>query len=329
MRKRGRKERAASGRNAGHGRVVPVLTGLLALLLCFSGCGGERAGGKLKVAVDIFPLADFCRRVGGEHVEVEVLVPPGASPHTYELTSGQMKYLSEADLVVVNGLGLTPWAEEVMARAGNPNARFLKAGEAVPVSRLLPAAGGVEDGGQGEESGRVEEVYDPHVWLDPQLAAFMVRSVEEALAGIDPGHAASYRAGAERFLEELEELDREIAETTASFARREFISFHSTWTYFARRYDLRQVGLIEEQPGKEPSLGEIASLVDLAQSRGVTAIFAEPQFNPRVAEAVAEESGGRVGVWILDPLGDPADPEKDSYPSLMRHNLRVMGEALD
>lgn len=275
------------------------------------------------MAVDIYPLADFCRRVGGERVEVEAMVPPGASPHTYELTAAQMRYLSEADLLVVNGLGLTPWAEDTLARAGNPGALVLKAGEAVPESQLL-APPGVE----GEDAVEEEAVHDPHVWLDPRLAMDMVRAVGEAMAAVDPPNAAAYREGAEGFVRELERLDREIAEAVSSFGHREFISFHSTWAYFARRYGLDMVGVVEELPGKEPSLGEVASLVELASSRGIRAIFAEPQLNYRVAEMLAEESGGRVGVYVLDPLGDPSDPERGDYLSLMRYNLDVMRQAM-
>ena len=299
--------------------VVAALPALLA------GCaGGEAGDGKLKVAADIAPLADFCRQVGGDLVVVETMVPPGASPHTYELTSGQMRFLSEADVLVTNGLGLTPWAEEVLGKTDNPGLVAVVAGEAVPQEDLIPvvAAAGGEDG--HEEHG----AYNPHVWLDPHLARHLVEAVRDGLVRADPGDAAVYRANAEEYLAELASLDRAIAAEVASFESRKFVSFHSSWTYFARRYGLEQAGVIEELPGKEPSAGEIAELVEVVRGMGVRVIFAEPQFSPRTAETIAEESGGEVVVRVLDPLGDPGNPETDTYLEMMGHDLEVMGEVL-
>lgn len=309
---------------------VPLLAWILFAGLFLPACGGGRTdGGRIKVAVDIVPMAQICRSVGGEWVEVEVLVPPGASPHAYELTTEQMRFLSEADMLVVTGLGLIPWEEEILSRIGGKGLAFIKAGEEIPAGELV-AAGETHHGGEAEE--QVEEgehgTSDPHVWLDPVLVRYIVVAVRDGLAKIDPQHASSYEANAASLLEDLEALHEEITRRTAAFSRREFIAFHSSWTYFARRYGLKQVGVIEERPGKEPSAGEIAELVMLAREKGVGAIFAEAQFSARVAEAVAEESGGGVRVWMLDPLGDLGDPEKDDYCALMRYNLSVMEEAL-
>ncbi len=314
------------------GRAAFLATFLILAAHLLSGCGGNSPGGeKVRVAADIVPLAMICRQVGGEHVEVEVLVPPGSSPHTYELTAGQVGFLAEADLLVVNGLGLVPWAEDVHSRVGNPDLVVVEAAEAVPRDELLPASVEErEEGEQGEdrEEGREHALYDPHLWLDPLLAGYIVDAVEEGLIRVDPGRAGYYRERAARLRAEMNSLHEEIRRRTASFTRREFISFHASWTYFARRYDLRQAGVIEELPGKEPSAGEIAALVDMAVSRGVGAVFAEVQFSPRVAEAIAEESGGKVRVWVLDPLGDLDDPRKGDYCSLLRYNLGIMEEAL-
>ncbi len=308
---------------------------VMAALLQPAGCGTDWNGtGRLEVAADIVPMADFCRAVGGDMVEVELLVPPGASPHTHELTTGQMRFLAGADVVVTVGLGLTPWAEEVFAKAGNPDLEIVVAGEAVPPSSLVPA-GGVATAGHAddekEEGGDAEcdaGSSDPHVWLDPELVVYMVEAIRDAFIDADPANAEAYRENAAGYAEELARLDGDIARATAELTHRGFISFHSSFTYFARRYGLEQVGVIEEQPGKEPSAGEIAELVDLIESRGVRAVFAEPQFNPRAAEAIAEESGGTVVVGILDPLGDPDDPGADTYLEVMRNNLAAMVEAL-
>lgn len=294
--------------------------GVLVVLSSVQGCG--KAGSendKLMVASDIVPLADFCRVIGGDRVEVVTIVPPGATPHTYELTSGQMRFLTEADVMVTNGLGLTPWAEDVFAKVENPGLVEVVAGEAVPQTELIAAVES-EDGERG--------VYDPHTWLDPNLAIYIVEAVCDGFKKADPDNARYYSDSAEAYIEELKELDSEIGGITAAFSDRKFVSFHSSWTYFARRYGLEQVGVIEELPGKEPSVGEIADLVELIEAQGVKVVFVEPQFNPRAAEAIAEESGGGVTVVTLDPLGDPEDPDKNTYVKMIKGNVEAMGEVL-
>jgi zinc transport system substrate-binding protein len=315
-------------RGSSCGVLIGVVLMCVALLAASTaaGCGSkEDSGGRLKVAVDIVPLADFCNVIGGDLVEVETLVPPGSSPHAYELTSGQMKFLTEADILVTNGLELTPWAEGVFDKVDNPRLVTVVAGEAVPEGELIPAgADGAEDTYEDHEHGS----YDPHIWLDPNLAVYIVEAIGDAFAEVDAENAAVYHANTERYVNDLESLDSEIADQVATYGSRGFLSFHSTWTYFARRYGLDQVGVIEELPGKEPSAGEIADLVELTLAMGVRAIFTEPQFSPRAAEAIAEESGGGVVVKMLDPLGDPGNPETDSYLDMMRYDLAEMGEAL-
>lgn len=312
-----------SMRRRGLNAAVFLVVAAMALAVICAGCGKEEtAAGKMKVAADIVPLADFCREVGGDAVEVETLVPPGASPHAYELTSGQTAFLEEARVVVANGLDLSPWVEGVLEKVAGGDAVTVIAADAVPAEELIEATGhGGEDAG-----GR--EIYDPHIWLDPRLAMEVVEAIRDGLSRADPVNAAAYRDNAGRYLAELARLDEEIGEASASFSSRRFIAFHSTWTYFARRYGLDQVAVIEELPGKEPSAGEIAGLVDTVEAGGIKVIFAEAQFSPRAAEAIAEESGGEIEVLVLDPLGDPGDPGSDTYLEMMRKNVRIMEEAL-
>jgi len=312
------------------GIYVRVAAALLIIVLSapLAGCAaGESGDGRMKVAADIVPLADFCEQVGGSLVEVETLVPPGASPHSYELTTGQMRFLEEADVLVMVGLDLAPWTDEVFSAVAAQDAITVLAGEAVPAEELIAAG---DDGHEHEQEAHGHEhgIYDPHVWLDPVLAMDIVKAIGEALAEADPDNSAAYRDNAARYIQDLTELDTSIAQQVASFEAREFVAFHSSWTYFARRYGLDQVGVIEELPGKEPSAGEIAELLDTIEARGVKVVFAEPQFSPRAAEAIAEESEGEVVVKVLDPLGDPDDPGTDTYMEMMRVNVETMQEAL-
>ncbi len=299
-------------------RLFAAATALVSCVMPFAGCGGASTGGKLKVAASIAPLADFCRQVGGDLVEVELMVPSGASPHSYEPTIDQMKFLAEAELLVLNGLELESWTGSVLSKAGNPGLVQVETAAAIPQEELIAAYAGEEDSG----------VWDPHVWLDPQLAAYQVGAIRDALAQADPDHEQQYRDNASSCLRQLEDLDAWTSEATASFTQKEFVAFHSSWTYFARRYGLDMVGVVEELPGKEPSSSQVAELIDTIRNEGVTVIFAEPQFSTRAAEAIARSSGGDVKVVILDPLGNPDDPALDTYDKMMRHDVEAMGEAL-
>lgn len=315
------------------GAALAVSVSLL-LAVAAGGCGGTRdadSGGKVKVAASIPPLADFARQVGGDRVEVELLVPAGASPHTYEPTAGQTKFLSEARLLILNGLELEAWATDILDKMGKSGLTKVETADAIPEGDLVPA--GEEEHGQkdeGHEKGEHQHgVYDPHVWLDPRLAVLQVQAIRDALIEADPEHAREYRDNASAFIEGLEELDAWICEQVDAFTHRKFVAFHSSWAYFAARYGLEMVGVVEELPGKEPSAADVAGLVDGIQREGVTVVFAEPQFSPRAAEAVAEASGGAVKVAVLDPLGNPDDPETETYVKLLRHDVERMRRALE
>lgn len=276
-------------------------------------CGGgakpsPTASGGLLVAASIAPLADFARQVGGDHVQVITLVPPGASPHTYELTPSQVEQVARARLLVLNGVGLEYWADKLVQSADNPNLIVVDTSQGIEI--LAGIAG--EHGG------------NPHIWLDPENAIVQVGHIRDALVRADPTHADDYRANAERYIGELQALDQEIASEVATWSSRQFIAFHPAWAYFAWRYGLVQAAVIEESPGREPSPADVAQIVETAKRIGAKAIFAEPQFSPKASRTIAEESGAQV--LFLDPLGSSLDDP--SYLSLMRYNVAQMAKAL-
>lgn len=287
------------------------------------GCGASDIEGKVKVAATIEPLADFCRQLGGEYVEVETLVASGASPHTYEPTADQLKFLSEADVFVTNGLGLDSWAAEIVEKVENPELVTVAAGENVPKADLIEVGehGDEEPGHEAEEG-----VYNPHVWLDPNLAVFQVEAIRDRLVYVDPEHEQQYLNNAEAYLEELGKLDESARDEVSGFTEKEYVAFHPSFTYFAKRYGLDEVGVIELQPGREPSSGEIGDLIRKIEESGVKVVFTEPQFNPKPAEAIASETGARV--VEVDPLGDPGDPETGTYLKLIEYDIDQMSVAM-
>ncbi len=279
---------------------LPVVALIGSILSC-SPPESERQQDKVSVVVSINPLADMVGRVGGERIEIFQLVPPGASPHTYEPTPSQVARLARARLLVLVGLGLEFWAEDMVEAVDNPH--------------LLIA----------DTSIAVEPIdSNHHIWLDPLNAIAQVEVVRDALQQIDPEGGGLYQENAARFIEELRALDQEIEKEIRDWSQHSFVAFHPAWAYFAKRYGLEQAAVVEETPGHEPSTHEMAHVIETVREIGARAIFAEPQLPPEVAEAIAEESGTRV--LLLDPIGGTKAP--DDYLGLIRYNVQTMAKAM-
>ncbi len=286
---------------------------LLVLAGCVQQTGPSRPstepGKNVVVVTSIAPLGDFARQVGGERVQVEVLVPPGVSPHTFEPTPAQVRLLATADILVLNGVGLEFWADKMIQSAGNPNLRVVITSEGLDILQTVD-----EEGHLGG---------NPHVWLDPINAILQVVRIRDALVEADPAGKGMYLKNGAAYIEDLKALDRDIMLTVARFEEKRFVAFHPAWVYFARRYGLEQAAVIERVPGSEPSPGDIAHVVNTIRRVGAKVIFAEPQFSPQVAEAIAAETGARV--LFLNPLGDPPDY---AYIPTMRHNLAQLEKGM-
>jgi zinc transport system substrate-binding protein len=289
---------------------------------------------KILVAASILPLADFCRHLGGDLVEVHSLIPPGASPHVFEPPPSLMAKAFQARVFVYIGAGFEPWAAKVLQARGTGKVAVVEAARGIPLIQEVrdPHHAEASEAGQeghgagpGEEKGHHHEAGNPHIWLDPVLAQEICRQIALALIQLDPRHRDQYEANLKNYLAALAELDRDIRQRTATWRLRDFVSFHPAYAYFARRYHLTEVGVIETAPGREPTPRHLQKIVQAVKGSGLRVVFAEPQLNARVAQAVAREAG--VKVLILDPVGG-RPPYGDDYLKLMRHNLAVMEEAM-
>jgi zinc transport system substrate-binding protein len=280
---------------------------LLTFILSASGVFARQ----LKVVASIYPVGDMVKEVGGDRVEVRVLLPPGASPHIFEPTMKTAKDISQSRLFFGIGAGLDSWAEKLV-RASGENIRVVPLSEGMKLLR--------EEGEHGHEHGPG----NPHIWLDPVLAVEMLKKIERVLEETDPPGASVYRRRSAEYTAKLQALDAEIRKTVSAFGIKSFVSFHPAWDYFALRYGLKSVGVIEESPGKEPSPQKLQAIVKAIRDHHIKAVFAEAQLNPRAAEVIAREAG--VKVIMLDPEGGL--PGRETYLGLMRYNLERMKEAM-
>ena len=263
----------------------------------------------MQVAVSIAPLASFAREIAGDHADVHLLVPPGASPHTYQLRPDQMKLLSKASVLVLNGVGLEYWATKAIDAADNPDLIVVKTADGVDILQ------------SGEDHNH--QSGNPHVWLSPLCAMHQASAIRDAFIQADPEHANEYRANADAYQKRLSQLDQDIRRSIQQFSSRQFVAFHSAWVYFARDYGLVQAAVVESVPGKEPAPSEIRDVVNTIRQLNAKAIFAEPQLSDKAAQVIADETDAQV--LHLDPLGQPPDYD---YIDTMRRNVEEMARAL-
>ncbi len=311
---------------------------LLFIMMLFSGCNSEPASEdleeKLKVITTIFPLADIIEQVGGELVEVYYLLPPGASPHTYEPTVEQARLVSEADLFVQVGAGLDDWAAD-LAVAASPDLVNLNLSDQIALLDFVHYRQADADHDHGTDyhsdsdlnSDHEHGPADPHFWLDPLIVRDnLAPAISANLISLAPQEETSLTDSLEQYQQVLTGLDAHLEVELSRLENRRFITFHSAWRYFAARYDLEEIAVLAHFPGQEPSAGWLVELVELIEDEQIGAIFAEPQFSTALADRIAEESG--IPVLLLDPIGGDNLAGRDSYLTLMDYNLQVFIEGL-
>jgi len=303
-------------------RRFPLIPFLLLLLLSAPALAAP-GGAPLRVAVTIHPWADLLRQLGGDLLEVDQLLPPGVSPHDFDPSARDVLKVARADLLVYNGgPGLDEWVLPLFRAAGGT-------AEIVAVLDLVtfePLGSSHLHAGHGHDHGPAGEgAANPHVWLDPAIAAQAVTALADVLGRLDPESAAEFTANAEQLTAELLLLDRELAELLGPLAGAVFVPFHDAWPYFARRYGLDLKLELEPVPGREPGPAYLLEALSHIRESGARAIFAERQLPLRPAQVVAEEAG--LPLFVLDPEGGGSGGEV-TYQELLRHNARVLLRAL-
>jgi ABC-type Zn uptake system ZnuABC Zn-binding protein ZnuA len=274
-----------------------LLVGLALGLFLIGGCGGEH-GGRLTVVVSILPLKSFVEALAGDHAEVVLLVPPSATPHTFEPKPSDIRALVRARLLVLVGLGLEePWAGKMVQSANNPKLKVVELAEGIAPIGDPP---------------------NPHIWLSPMEATVMVANLEKALIEVDPAHQADYEQNAQDYIKELVELDREYRQAIKELPDKRFIATRPTFIYLMRDYGLRQVAIIAGTPGQEPSAQRLAEIIRLIKEEEIPLLIGLVQVPERFADTIVEETG--INFVRLDPLG----VEHPDYLELMRANLEAL-----
>lgn len=293
--------------------------GLNSMLYTSEGAPAER----LKIVTTLFPLYDWARVVGGELVEVRLLLPPGAEAHTYAPRPSDILATRQADLFVFLHPAMEPWAADLLAGAIRPGLRILELAQNVALM-----------GSQSHhaETEHLADEADPHVWLDPLRAAQMVRELANVLAELAPAHRDIFMANADQYCARLQELDQHIRTSLASCQRRTVIfAGHNAFRYFADRYGLTFLSPYAGfSPDAAPSPRALAALAAAVRETGSPIIFHEELVTPRVAQTIARETGAQLEMLhAIHNLSEQDFRSGVTYVSLMEENLRKLKEALD
>ncbi|MSO86813.1 MAG: zinc ABC transporter substrate-binding protein [Acidimicrobiia bacterium] len=309
-------------------RRIAVAATVLSLLAVLAGCGEdtdgspETTGGSesaMRLSASFYPLAWMAEEVGGEHVEVSNLTPPGAEPHDLELTPSDVAAVSDADLVVYLS-GFQPAVDEAVTQADQ--AAVFDAAEWADLSlTYTPIEEGEEE---TDEAGAV----DPHFWLDPARFAAVATAFAEQLSERDPKHAADFEANLASLTDRLEDVDADFKTGLADCTSENVVTSHNAFGYLADRYGMVQVGITGLTPEEEPSPADLAAVTQFVEENDVQTIYFETLVSPDIAKAVAAEA--EVDTDVLDPLEGLNDESQGSdYLEVMASNLANLRRGQD
>jgi zinc transport system substrate-binding protein len=292
------------------------------LLTVSSGCSTEDNAGitknpanskngqnKVTIVTSFYPIYIFTLNIVQDIPNIEVInitKPLTGCLHDYALTPEDMKNLEKADILVINGAGMESFLDKVISQM--PDLKIIDSSKGIA---LIP--------GEGEEGD------NPHVWVSISHAITQVANIGEQLSLLDPDNAEGYKQNSENYLKKLEVQRAKMKRELEGISKRNIVTFHEAFPYFAEEFNLNIVGVIEREPGAEPSAKELAETIEKVKALRVKALFVEPQYPDQVAEIIAKETGSKV--YTLDP-GVTGPLEAGAYIEIMDNNLQVLKEAL-
>lgn len=287
----------------------------------------EQRPHKLKAVVTLFPLYDFARQVGGDKVDVQLLLPPGLEPHSFEPKPEDMLNINRADLFIFTNRYMEPWAVKLLKGIDSGTVTAVDASEG---AEFLPLAGDGHDHDHGGTSAEQQRL-DPHIWLSIPNAQRMVANIAAAFAQKDPAHAAFYRANANRYSERLAALDAMYRSELSRCRSRTIIhGGHYAFGYLAKRYGLHYRAAYAASANAEPSPRALVDLVRMMKEEPVRTIFYEEILSPAMAEMIARETGAQlVKLHGLHTVTRAELEQGVTYLSLMEKNLENLRKGLE
>jgi zinc/manganese transport system substrate-binding protein len=309
---------AALGRAIGpRGRGLALAGAVGVALLLLAGCGSSSDSGKVSVVATTTQIGDFARQVGGDDgdVDVDQVLEPNTDPHEYEPRPDDVSNAADAKIVFASGDGLDPWIDKVVSDSGS-DAKIVDLGATVPVKLA------------GESEGPEASRYDPHWWHDPRNAEAAVREITSQLSQVDPGDKATFESNADAYLAQLRRLDAGIRSCVDSVpaADRKLVTDHDAFNYFAGRYGIEVVGAVipSQTTEAQPNAQDLSDLADLVHQENVKAVFPESSLSPKLAEAIASQTGASADYTLYGDTLGPGDSSGDTYLHMEAANANAM-----
>lgn len=300
-------------------------SGLLAISLLLLP-GQAAAAERLPVVASFSILGDLTQKIGGEHVQVHTLVGNRADPHVYQPTPADVRTVSRARLVVVNGLGFEGWIDRLIRSSGYH-------GDVVVDSKGVDALGSAPVGGGKPHQHRQHDhgaELDPHAWQDPGNVRRDVDNIAAALAEVDPANRATYKANATGLKQQIDLLDRDMRAIFSALPteRRTVVTSHDAFAYFGRAYGIRFVSPVGVSTDAQPSAAAVGAIIRQIRREKIRAIFMENVNDPRLLERISQESGARIGGTLYSHSLSAPGTQADSYLGMMRQNAKTLAAAL-
>lgn len=303
---------------------------LAALLLLFlSGCKGETADNRkekdiITVYTTIYPIEDFTKKIGGQHVIVKSIYPAGADAHSFEPTMKTMMEVADSDLFIYNGAGLEAFIDKMKSSMKNEKVTIVEATKNIEL-----ISGEHEHSDNHEDHQETDHDTDPHVWLDPVYAVSMAENIKNALIEEKPDAKAVFEKNFDNVKETLSTIDAELKQTVQSAPRQEILVSHASYGYWEHRYGLKQISITGLSPEHEPSQKQLQSIIETVKKHGISYIIYDQNRLPKVTETIQRETGtAPLTLHNLEYITTEDEKNNKDYFSIMEENISNLKKAL-
>jgi ABC-type Zn uptake system ZnuABC Zn-binding protein ZnuA len=295
---------------------IPVLSTVVPL------SSGAEVQEPINIVVTLPVLKDLAERVGSSHVRVTSLLSGYENEHTYSPKPSDLVAVRKARLLFQVGIGLEVWVASLVKNAGSPSLRVVTTSHGIGLIRDRADS----HAGPHQANEKPEPRGNPHIWMDPDNVAVMLRHITEALIAVDPAHAADFRNNQALYLQQLDQVRNELVNRVKSLSDRRFVAHHPAWPYLARRFGFDIAATIQIQSGAEPSALQLQSLIEKIKKDRIKVIVSEIQLSQKLPELLSKETKTRVVVLTTLPGGLPGT---ETYLDMLRYNVLQLVNALE
>jgi zinc transport system substrate-binding protein len=306
---------------------------LLVVSFVMTACSNEKSQtqkekDELSIYTTVFPLQYFTERIGGKHVNVNTIYPPGADEHTFEPSQKDMIKLADSDLFFYIGLGLEGFVEKAKTSLKNEHVSLIPVAEDLDLESTEEHTEHEEEG--HDDEGHEHGDFNPHVWLDPIYSKEMASVIRDSLVKKMPQNKEAFDENYQQLANELDQLNSEFETTIKNAKHKNILVTHAAFSYWEHRYGLEEISISGLSTTNEPSQRELEEIISLADKQGLHYILFEQNVQSKLAEIVQTEIGARaLPVHNLGILTKENIKNKETYFSLMKQNLKSLNTALN